>query len=189
MHALAAGTAIAARHGRPTARRLPTRCRRASRWRAASTYPGNTEFGEPADADASDDFIVRHEQFTASYNPNRGTPELGELRPRRRALRRRRPLRLLHDGSGPAGHVPAHHDRRLHRRRRVPRLRHRPRPHGALVRSHHGQPRQRAHLSVQQRRAAGGRHEPGAVGESRERSRRSRARAGPRGVHHHRRGR
>ncbi|HYJ39766.1 MAG TPA: DNA/RNA non-specific endonuclease [Steroidobacteraceae bacterium] len=37
-------------------------------------YPGNTEFGEPTDADASDDFIVRHEQFTASYNPNRGSP-------------------------------------------------------------------------------------------------------------------
>ena len=71
------------------------------------TYPGNTEFGEPADADASDDFIVRHEQFTASYNPNRGAPELGQLRPRRRALRRRRSLRLLHDGSGPAGLVHA----------------------------------------------------------------------------------
>src|SRR6185503_1987790 len=38
------------------------------------TYPGNTEFGEPADSDPADDFIVRHEQFTASYNPNRGGP-------------------------------------------------------------------------------------------------------------------
>ena len=37
-------------------------------------YAGNAEFGEPADADASDDFIVRHPQYTASYNPNRGTP-------------------------------------------------------------------------------------------------------------------
>ena len=49
---------------------LPTRVAVAS----GVAYPGNTEFGEPADADASDDFIVRHEQFTASYNPNRGTP-------------------------------------------------------------------------------------------------------------------
>jgi DNA/RNA endonuclease G (NUC1) len=38
------------------------------------TYPGNTEFGEPADGDPGDDLIVRHEQFTASYNPNRGSP-------------------------------------------------------------------------------------------------------------------
>jgi DNA/RNA endonuclease G (NUC1) len=38
------------------------------------TYPGNAEFGEPTDADASDDFIVHHEQFTASYNPTRGGP-------------------------------------------------------------------------------------------------------------------
>jgi DNA/RNA endonuclease G (NUC1) len=38
------------------------------------TYPGNAEFGEPVDADASDDFIVHHEQFTASYSPTRGGP-------------------------------------------------------------------------------------------------------------------
>jgi DNA/RNA endonuclease G (NUC1) len=37
-------------------------------------YEGNAEFGEPADGDASDDFIVRRGQFTASYNKNRGTP-------------------------------------------------------------------------------------------------------------------
>ncbi len=43
-------------------------------WQAACAYPGNTEFGEPADADASDDLILRYEQFTTSYNPNRGTP-------------------------------------------------------------------------------------------------------------------
>jgi len=49
---------------------LPTRVAVAS----GVAYPGNTEFGEPADADASDDFIVRHEQFTASYNANRGGP-------------------------------------------------------------------------------------------------------------------
>jgi len=37
-------------------------------------YVGNTEFGEPADADPSDDFIVRHPEYTTSYNVNRGTP-------------------------------------------------------------------------------------------------------------------
>jgi len=37
-------------------------------------YTGNTEFGEPQDADPSDDFIVRYPQYTASYNVNRGTP-------------------------------------------------------------------------------------------------------------------
>ena len=37
-------------------------------------YVGNTEFGEPTDADPSDDFIVRHAEYTTSYNVNRGTP-------------------------------------------------------------------------------------------------------------------
>ncbi|MGK2962224.1 MAG: DNA/RNA non-specific endonuclease [Gemmatimonadaceae bacterium] len=37
-------------------------------------YPGNAEFGEPADADASDDFILRHPTFTLSYSSARGTP-------------------------------------------------------------------------------------------------------------------
>lgn len=37
-------------------------------------YAGNAEFGEPADADASDDIIVRRAQYTASYNPVRNTP-------------------------------------------------------------------------------------------------------------------
>ena len=37
-------------------------------------YGNNSEFGEPADGDASDDFIVRRAQYTSSYNRNRGTP-------------------------------------------------------------------------------------------------------------------
>jgi DNA/RNA endonuclease G (NUC1) len=37
-------------------------------------YAGNAEFGEPADGSASDDFIIRRTQYTASYNKNRGTP-------------------------------------------------------------------------------------------------------------------
>jgi DNA/RNA endonuclease G (NUC1) len=41
---------------------------------SSASYVGNTEFGEPADANASDDFIVRRPQFTASYNEDRGIP-------------------------------------------------------------------------------------------------------------------
>ena len=37
-------------------------------------YGNNTEFGDPVDADPSDDFIVRHTEYTTSYNKNRGTP-------------------------------------------------------------------------------------------------------------------
>ena len=145
MHALAAGTATCARR-RPTARRLPTRCRHASQWRAARPTPGNAEFGEPADSDASDDFIVRHEQFTASYNPNRGTPNWVSY-----------DLDAAHFGAEDRcdcftmdaelpSTLTAHLHQRLHGLRRVPWLRHRSRPHGAFVRPHHGQPRQRAHL-------------------------------------------
>jgi DNA/RNA endonuclease G (NUC1)/polyhydroxyalkanoate synthesis regulator phasin len=32
----------------------------------------NTEFGEPRDADLSDDFLIRRPQYTVSYNPRRG---------------------------------------------------------------------------------------------------------------------
>jgi DNA/RNA endonuclease G (NUC1) len=37
-------------------------------------YGNNTEFGEPADADPTDDFIVERPQYTSSWNPNRGAP-------------------------------------------------------------------------------------------------------------------
>jgi DNA/RNA endonuclease G (NUC1) len=50
---------------------LPIRIAVAS---TTASYVGNTEFGEPTDGDPSDDIIVRHREFTASYNPNRGTP-------------------------------------------------------------------------------------------------------------------
>ncbi|HEV7609680.1 MAG TPA: DNA/RNA non-specific endonuclease [Steroidobacteraceae bacterium] len=73
MRALTVGTATfraTATDGTTATYSLPTRVAVAS----GVTYPGNTEFGEPADADANDDIIVRHEQFTASYNPNRGSP-------------------------------------------------------------------------------------------------------------------
>jgi DNA/RNA endonuclease G (NUC1) len=75
MSALAEGTATVratAADGVTTATySLPTRVAVAS---TTAEYVGNAEFGEPADADPSDDFIVRHPQYTASYNPTRGTP-------------------------------------------------------------------------------------------------------------------
>ncbi len=74
MRALDAGTAIVratAAEGTTATFSLPTRVAIAS---TTALYQGNAEFGEPADADASDDFIVRRAQYTASYNRNRGTP-------------------------------------------------------------------------------------------------------------------
>jgi len=73
--ALAAGTAVVratTADGLTTATySLPTRVAVAS---TTAQYAGNAEFGEPADADASDDFIVRHPEYTASFNQIRGTP-------------------------------------------------------------------------------------------------------------------
>lgn len=73
--ALAAGTATVratAADGVTTATySLPTRVAEAS---TTAQYSGNAEFGEPQDSDPSDDFIVRYPQYTASYNPNRGSP-------------------------------------------------------------------------------------------------------------------
>ncbi len=50
---------------------LPTQIPIAS---TSAHYGNNAEFGEPADGNASDDFIVRRPQYTLSYNRNRGTP-------------------------------------------------------------------------------------------------------------------
>lgn len=72
--ALAAGTAVfraTAADGTTATWPLPTRVAVAS---TTATYVGNTEFGEPADSDPSDDFIVRHAEYTTDYNPNRGEP-------------------------------------------------------------------------------------------------------------------
>jgi DNA/RNA endonuclease G (NUC1) len=71
--ALSAGTAVlraTAADGTTASWTLPTREAVAG----PAQYGDNTEFGDPVDGDASDDFIVRHEQYTASYNPNRGGP-------------------------------------------------------------------------------------------------------------------
>jgi DNA/RNA endonuclease G (NUC1) len=72
--ALSEGSAIlraTAEDGTTSTITLPTRVAVAS---TTAQYGGNAEFGEPTDADPSDDYIVRYPQYTASYNPNRGTP-------------------------------------------------------------------------------------------------------------------
>lgn len=72
--ALAEGSAIlraTADDGTTETITLPTRVAVAS---STALYGNHAEFGEPADADASDDHIVRHPQYTASFNGSRGTP-------------------------------------------------------------------------------------------------------------------
>ena len=72
--ALAEGSAIlraTAADGTSGTITLPTRVAVES---TTAQYGGNAEFGEPTDADASDDFIIRYPQYTASYNANRGAP-------------------------------------------------------------------------------------------------------------------
>jgi len=74
MHALAAGTATfqaTAADGTAATFSLPTTVATAS---TTALYAGNTEFGDPTDGDASDDFIVRRPEYTTSYNKNRNTP-------------------------------------------------------------------------------------------------------------------
>jgi DNA/RNA endonuclease G (NUC1) len=74
MTALASGTAVVratAADGTTKTYSLPTRIATAS---TTASYVGNAEFGEPTDANASDDFIVRRAQYTLSYSKTRGTP-------------------------------------------------------------------------------------------------------------------
>ena len=40
----------------------------------SAVYGNHTEFGEPVDSDASDDFIVRRTEFTSSFNRKRNIP-------------------------------------------------------------------------------------------------------------------
>jgi DNA/RNA endonuclease G (NUC1) len=73
IHALAAGSAVfraTAGDGTTGTWTLPTRVAQLG----TANYAGNTELGEPADADPSDDFIVRHLEYTTSYNRTRGEP-------------------------------------------------------------------------------------------------------------------
>ncbi len=72
--ALAEGSAIlraTAADGTTGTITLPTRVAVAG---GTAQYGNNAEFGEPADGDPADDFIVRYPQFTASYNDGRGSP-------------------------------------------------------------------------------------------------------------------
>lgn len=74
MRGLAEGNAIiraTAADGTTATISLPVKVAVAS---ATAQYGNNTEFGDPVDADPSDDFIVRHPQYTTSYNVNRGAP-------------------------------------------------------------------------------------------------------------------
>lgn len=74
LRALGAGTVIVratAEDGTTATYALPTRIAEPS---ATAQYAGNAAFGEPFDSDASDDFLVRRAQYTASYNPVKGTP-------------------------------------------------------------------------------------------------------------------
>ncbi len=74
MHALTAGTATfraTAQDGTTQTYALPMAVATAS---ATAQYGNNTEFGDPTDADPSDDFIIRRPQYTSSSNKNRNTP-------------------------------------------------------------------------------------------------------------------
>jgi DNA/RNA endonuclease G (NUC1) len=69
-----AGTAIlraTAADGTTRTYSLPTHLAAAS---TTARYIGNAEFGEPKDADASDDYVVRRSQYTTSFNKNKGIP-------------------------------------------------------------------------------------------------------------------
>jgi endonuclease G len=72
--AMAEGSAVlraTAADGTTATWTLPTRT---GSFSASASYVGNTEFGEPTDSDASDDFIIRRPQYTTSYNRTRNIP-------------------------------------------------------------------------------------------------------------------
>lgn len=74
MRALDVGTAVlraTAEDGTTATYSLPTRLATASQ---TALYGNHAEFGEPVDANASDDFLVRRATYTASYNVTKGTP-------------------------------------------------------------------------------------------------------------------
>ncbi len=74
VHALGAGMAIVratAPNGATGSFTLPTIIATPS---PTAVYAGNTEFGVPRDKDPGDDFIIRREQYTTSFNRWRGIP-------------------------------------------------------------------------------------------------------------------
>ena len=71
--ALTAGTAIiraTATDGTTGTISLPT----VVAMQSSAPYGGNTEFGDPVDGNASDDFIIRRLEYTTSFNHNLGRP-------------------------------------------------------------------------------------------------------------------
>ena len=73
LHALAAGTAVlraTATDGATATYSLPTLVGTQS----AAPYGGNTEFGDPVDADPSNDFIIRRLEYSSSWNGALGRP-------------------------------------------------------------------------------------------------------------------
>ena len=74
VHAVAPGTAViraTSANGFTGTYTLPTYVATAS---TTARYDGNTEFGVPTDSDASDDYLVARDQYTSSFNRNRGIP-------------------------------------------------------------------------------------------------------------------
>jgi endonuclease G len=74
LRALGAGTAIVratAQDGTSTTYSLATRVAVPG---GTASYAGNTEFGDPSDGDASDEVIIRRDQYTSSFSPARGIP-------------------------------------------------------------------------------------------------------------------
>jgi endonuclease G len=75
IHALAAGSAVfrataSDTKGTSGTLTLPTRVAVLGN----ASYANNAEFGEPTDGNPADDFLVRHLEFTASYNRLKGEP-------------------------------------------------------------------------------------------------------------------
>jgi hypothetical protein len=133
--ALGAGTAVlraTAADGTTGTTALPIRVAAGS---ATASYGNHAEFGEPADADPSDDYIVRKARFVTSWNGGRGTPNWVSYN-----------LEASHFGARTAATASpsTRRSRRASRATRRPttpaRRRstatHRPRPPGALVRPH-----------------------------------------------------
>lgn len=74
VHALAAGTAVlraTADNGATGTIRLPAHVAQPG---ATASYGDHTGFGVPTDGNPGDDFIIRREQYTSSFNAARGIP-------------------------------------------------------------------------------------------------------------------
>jgi DNA/RNA endonuclease G (NUC1) len=74
VRALAAGVALIRATAADGTMRTVGLLTRVSAASTTAQYAGNAEFGEPKDGNASDDFIIRRPQYTASYNKTRGIP-------------------------------------------------------------------------------------------------------------------